>query len=353
MKHIKYFVLLLIIGIVFQLQAQETVVIESSQMGRGILKSRSGECFVITPQHVVKGDVSTLNIIGSKNVLSNGKLVQEMEKLDLAIVRVTDGGTQNCTNWSVPKNYTTILNNSIDAYLELRYNDGATQLMHVFITGKDENMISIKPKFPDKDAFIKGMSGGSLFTQYEGKKVYLGMLQKIGLEEDEEEQEEEDNKEGLVLQADDMERYLSGFFGDTPKQSSITSMTTTTAEASAFSVEEEGYRFDLLSVKKSGDKVVCKLKVTSLEKDGELEIYARYGHSTDMYDQNGVKTHASNVKLGNQSNHLTVGKNYKLIKGVPVPLEFTFKEVDENATGISYLKIQTGSFKIDFRNISF
>ena len=34
--------------------------------------------------------------------------------LDIAIIRVTDGGTQNCTNWSVPSNYTSILDNTVD-----------------------------------------------------------------------------------------------------------------------------------------------------------------------------------------------------------------------------------------------
>ena len=105
-----------LIVIVFQFQAQETVFVESTQKGKGILKSRSGECFVITPEHVVSEDASVLSIIGSKNVLSKGELVQSYgEGIDLAIVRVVGGGAQNCTNWSVPKNYTSMLNNSIDA----------------------------------------------------------------------------------------------------------------------------------------------------------------------------------------------------------------------------------------------
>jgi len=345
MKNRNFYTLIFLFVIAFQLLAQETVFVESTQKGKGILKSRSGECFVITPEHVVHEDASILSITGSKNVLSNGKLVQAMEDLDIAIIRVTDGGTQNCTNWSVPSNYTSILDNTVDAYLELRDENGGTQLIQVFINGKDEETISIVPKL-SKDIFIKGMSGGSLFTQYDGKKIYLGMLQEIGEE-----------GEGYVFQADDMERILGGFFGDTPKQSSITSMSTTTAKPSANSVEEDGYRFDLLSIEKSGTNVVCKLKVTSLEKDGKLTIWAR--QHTKIYDQNGIEKIADKVILGGKMNNYNIGGNYTLIKGIPAPLELFFKEVESDATGLSYIKIVVtnpttrSDFHVEFKNISF
>jgi len=341
MNNSKVLLSILCLIVFFQIQAQESVYLETVEHGRGLLKSRSGECFVITPAHVVNESMSKISIIGNKNVLSGGNLVQELSS-DLAIVRIIDGGTQNCTTWFVPKNYSDILNSTVDAYLELRENNGGSKLLQVFITEKDEETITIVPK-RNTDSFVKGMSGGALFTQFEGKKIFLGMLQQMG-----------DDGEGYVYQADDMERILGGFFEENKSNSSNITMSTNSLGASAISVEEEGYRFDLLSVKKTGTIVICKLRVTILEKDGELNIYGSYGgRISKMYDQDGIETSASNVKLGNQSNKLKVGDNYTLVKGVPVPLELTFKDVSVNSNGISYLKIQTYSFQVDFKNISF
>ena len=340
MKNILFFLLLQFSMVFFQLFAQESVFLQSTQKGRGLLKSRSGECFVITPAHVVKGAVSKINITGYKNVLSEGNLVQELEGVDLAIVRIIGGGTQNCTTWSVPNNYTSILNNSVDAYLEIRENSGGSTLMQVFISAKDEEYIIITPK--NDKTFIKGMSGSALFTQYNGKKVFLGMLQRV-----------DEDGNGEVYQADDMERVLGGFFEENKSNPSTISMSSASLNASEMSVEEDGYRFDLMSVKKSGTTVVCKLKVTSLEKDGELKFAVAYaGSITKMYDQNGFETAASNIRLGSLSGKTWVGGNYTLVKNIPVPLIITFKDVSTNATGISYLKIKSNKFDVEFKNIS-
>ncbi|MBT8316915.1 MAG: hypothetical protein HKP59_04770 [Lutibacter sp.] len=341
MNNSKVLLSILCLIVFFQIQAQESVYLETVEHGRGLLKSRSGECFVITPAHVVNESMSKISIIGNKNVLSGGNLVQELSS-DLAIVRIVDGGTQNCTTWFVPKNYSSILNSTVDAYLELRENNGGSKLMQVFITEKDEETITIVPK-RNTDSFVKGMSGGALFTQFEGKKIFLGMLQQMG-----------DDGEGYVYQADDMERILGGFFEENRSNSSNITMSTNSVVASAISVEEEGYRFDLLSVKKLGTTVICKLRVTSLEKDGGLIAYGNYGdRSSKIYDQNGLETSASNVKLGSQSNASRVGFNYTLVKGIPVPLELTFKEIASDATGIAYLKIHVNDIDVKFKNISF
>lgn len=194
------FILIIIFSIsYFFAQAQQSVYLESSKKGRGILKSRGNECFVITPAHVVKESIKDISITGEKNVLSKGRLVQTLAP-DLAIVRVTGGGTQNCVSWSVPENYFTILDNSIEGYLELVQNNGSKKRTQVFISETDEDIIIIEPKRINQP-FIKGMSGASLFTHYNDEKVFLGMLQEI-----------DEDGNGFVFQVDDMERILGGFF---------------------------------------------------------------------------------------------------------------------------------------------
>ena len=200
MKKNLLYVLLLCFVNISALFSQNSVYIQSSEFGRGILKSRPGECFVIAPLHVVEKSSGDISIVGKNNVLSTGEFIQGFSS-DLAVIRINGGGTQECEGWTVPSNFSEIVNNSDEGFLELRNNNGSSKLMQVFFTEKDGEIITIEPK-KNNQSFSKGMSGSSLFTKVDGKKIYLGMLQQIDME----------SGEGYVFQADDMERVLGGFF---------------------------------------------------------------------------------------------------------------------------------------------
>lgn len=325
------------------LNAQKTVYLESNEFGRGVLKSRSGECFVVAPAHVVGESLKNIAITGNNNVLSSGKLAQTFGS-DLAIIRVTEGGSQECEQWDVPENYSTILDNSTEGYLEIRNNSGGAKLMQVFFSEKDAETITIEPERANQ-SFTKGMSGASLFTRYEGKKIYLGMLQEV-----------DEDGSGYVFQADDMERVLGGFFdkneikrGEQTIQKEV--IRTVSPE---LTIDEGGFQFALISAKKSGSTVVCKLGLTSINKDGKLLIY---NPNTKMYTEKGVEIPVTLMKLGNQEDDYRVGLNYTFIKGVQTPLELTFKDVETSSSGISLLKLQIKvngkNTEVKLKNISF
>ncbi|WP_080055655.1 formylglycine-generating enzyme family protein [Spirosoma aerolatum] len=178
---------------------QQAVYINAREKGTGILKSRTSECFVITPAHVVKAENRPFMILGARNTLSRGEKVREYES-DLAITRIIDGGTLNCEDWNVDPNYEEILAKTNEGFLETAQTNGGVKSMQVFISEKDETTITVRSRFSN-DKIIKGMSGSLLFTSKNGDKVYLGMLLEVSGDD-----------EGIVLQASKIDKVISSFF---------------------------------------------------------------------------------------------------------------------------------------------
>lgn len=195
-------ILLSLFGILsHDLSGQQPVYVKAREEGTGILKTRLGECFVITPAHVAgkKGNGS-LQIIGARNVLSKGEVL-EIYPPDLAIIRIVERSNQNCEDWTVDSNYDKILTESMEGSLEFIQNNGAVKSMKVFISKKDDIQITVRPYLPN-DQIKKGMSGSSLFRLVDGSKTtYLGMLVAI-----------ENATDGIVLQATVIDKVLSSFF---------------------------------------------------------------------------------------------------------------------------------------------
>jgi len=184
------------------LVAQETVYIEAGEFGRGILKPRSGECFAISPFHVVEqSGGEDLELVGEGGVNSVAVLAKSYPG-DIAILRLTGGGTQRCKDFTLPFDFDKFLKSQTEAVLELRNSDGSVEPILVRISGMDDQGITIAPSDPSV-SFEKGCSGGSLFSKGSGRQ-YLGMLLSI---------DEEDNRMGFVIQSDDIDRILSEFFG--------------------------------------------------------------------------------------------------------------------------------------------
>ncbi len=326
-------------------QSQNTVYLESGEFGRGILKSRSGESFVIAPFHVVENLMGgQISIYGNRNILSKGELIKSFPG-DLAIIRIVGGGTQESTNWIVDANYSSNLDQLMEGFLEMRNNDGSADLMPVSILNKDDQNITIEPK-KSGETFKKGMSGSSLFANVNGKKTYLGMLLSI---------DDENESMGFVFQVDDMERILEGFFEPAaPKGSANSNLTKITTAQSKINTEEQSFRFDLLNVKKLGNKVVCKIGVTSLDQDGSLIIYNTH---TKIYNERGFEIPVSQMKMGNKSETRSIGNGRTFVNGVRTNIDLIFDNVPNTSKGISLLKMQIRAngynSEAKLKNISF
>lgn len=326
--------------------SQETVYLEAEgQTGRGILKSRSGECFVITPKHVVEESNKDVNITGLKNVLSKGKLIQSFSD-DLAVVRITSGGQQKCDDWALAENFEETLANSFEGFLEVKSNNGSNKLIKVLLTEKENSYITIRPYFQD-EKLVKGLSGSSLFCTSGTKKVFMGLLMLI-----------DENGKGIVLQADAIDKVLGSFFSQRNNIALSNNPTEGLNLPLEKIVEENGYKIEFISCKKTPSRITVKLLITSLEKDSKIGVSANNGeYSAKIYDQSGREYIAENVKLSTFSGPRDIGLNYTMVRGIQIPLEFIFKEVSDNSVNISLFRFffyseATGITEVKFKNIS-
>lgn len=178
--------------------SQETVYLESSEKGRGILKSRNGTCFVVCPGHVVEDSYGDITIVGDNYRVSTGELLKVYSQ-DIAIVRLKKGEEQNCKNWSPPEKLDLILDQHSEGVLEIRSDIGSVSNLPVDIIEYDGSTILVKLK-DSSQSIAKGMSGSSFFVNFGGAKSYMGMLLEV-----------EDGK-GIVLQSDNIERIVFDFF---------------------------------------------------------------------------------------------------------------------------------------------
>ena len=183
-----------------ELHGQEVVFIESTENGNGILQQRFEECFIITPHHVIEKSMGSL-----KGMDQNGyEITAEHTKsfpIDLALLKVLNNEGIDCTKWKASKNINNILQNSNSGFIEFRDEVGKKSLIHVNIIEINQNFIKVQPKDPGEQ-FVKGNSGAGFFLTYNNEKLFAGMLISIS----------DEARTGNILQADDIERHLSGFF---------------------------------------------------------------------------------------------------------------------------------------------
>ena len=196
----------------FEALCQETVFIKAVENGNGFTRERAGECFIITPNHVVLENFDVVKIVAKNRLELKGELIESFEP-DLAILKLEKSTNLNCKSSKKTKNLNEVLENAATGFLEYRDEFGASNLLHVNITSIDQESIAVIPQDPSQQ-FIKGMSGASFYVNYKTEKVLLGMLLNI----------EEDLKTGYIYQIDDIERMLSPFFNvqhDQPKNLGI------------------------------------------------------------------------------------------------------------------------------------
>ena len=84
--------------ICFEALCQETVFIKAVENGNGFTKERAGECFIITPNHVVLENFGDVRIVAKNRLELKGELIESFEP-DLAILKLEESTNFNCKPW--------------------------------------------------------------------------------------------------------------------------------------------------------------------------------------------------------------------------------------------------------------
>lgn len=160
--------------------AAEPVLVEGLENGQGTLRARGGECFAITPQHVV-GLGLGLGVINADRTRAPAEALTDFGD-DIAVIRVEAEGRLTCdTSWPRGESmderlHTAVAKGREGVILRVRETGGVESLA-VRFTALDGRYIEAIPLIPDRDAF-KGVSGSQLLL--DGRPV--GMVLSIEIE---------------------------------------------------------------------------------------------------------------------------------------------------------------------------
>lgn len=308
------------------LYAQLTIFAEAgSENGRGILKQRGDECFAIIPNHLLREHFGSVSIYGEGSVLAESELVKSYTS-DLAILRLEKNSDLVCTSWKLDRDFQKVIDVVTKCKLEMREKTGGVSTMSMSVTAIDGQFLYVKPD-NFRDIISKGMSGSSVFTEYNGRKVYLGMLQSVT-----------DNT-GEILLADVMEDTLEDFFNPRKK---IRQSSGGSNVSLGISKEVGGFKFELMDIERSGTNVVLKFNAISMEQDET--IYVR-NYNISLFDDKGLESNAKNIVLGSNSHHTV---NYSMIHGVSVPMEISFNNISSSTEAISLFSLNFTVGKTDY-----
>jgi len=118
------------------------------------------------------------------------------------------------------------------------------------------------------------------------------------------------------------------------------------------SKEIEGFQFNFQSCLQDDDRIVCKMQITSLEKDTPLLMQG--GNYTRIFDYSGNEYTAKGTQIGSKKG---LSHTYaELIKNVPINASIIFSEVPSRLSKIKALEIkflcQGKVFKVQYDNIT-
>lgn len=324
------------------LYSQNTVYVNvpGGNEGRGILKSREGECFVIVPNHVVKDyDLDKIGIIGEKKVKSFAS-VEHPYKEDLAILRIESGGTQKCTEWNVEVTYANLIDNNTSGFVEYRESDGSVQKAEVEIIGATSEDIQIQKK-DAMSVFMKGWSGSSFFVTNNGVRTYMGMLYEI------------EGRKGHVMRADHMFNVMTSFFGKTETASQndvVKDNSTFIGNFNASSgilreLETKQVKLAITKFEQNNNKAIFHFTLTNKNAAQQSVEFHTHINYFNLIDQNGLSYKASNILIGNDNDRT------ELIYNVPVACSVEFEVGMNKITKAAKLQLNGYYFEFKFFNI--
>lgn len=136
------------------------VFVQAAEQGQGLLRERNGECFVVTPEHVVR-DSTEITVTAQGRIDAAARLDTTLGE-DVAILRITDKGRFGCgMPWDEAVGLDPVIAGSTDGMLVTTSGAGAVQRRFVKVVGYNHASIRFRPAEP-ADAFFKTLSGGLL-----------------------------------------------------------------------------------------------------------------------------------------------------------------------------------------------
>jgi hypothetical protein len=307
--------------------------------GRGILKSRGNECFIIAPHHVVKDALEDINITGEKRVKSTGSIEKSYSANDLSILRVEKGGNQKCTDWYVASDFEKIVESNSNGFVEYRESDGSTQKVEIEIIGVNGEEIQIQRKDP-MTAFVKGWSGSSLFVNQNGQRIYLGMLYQL------------QGRAGYVMRADHMFNVMTSFFGKEEKETTVENPETDVISGNfnktsgvMREMETKQVKLSITRFEQNNNKAIFHYTLTNRNAAQQIVEFNTHIDYFNLIDQNGLSYKASQIQIGNDDNHA------ELIYNVPVNCMVEFEVGMNKITKAAKLEVKGYQHEFKFFNI--
>ncbi|WP_152483482.1 hypothetical protein [Halomonas sp. THAF5a] len=159
----------------------DPVLVAGLEYGQGVLRARSGECFAVTPKHVV-GVGLGLEIVTTNRVRAPAELVTDLGD-DIAVIRVDASGRLPCgMGWPRAESLGSTLQDAVTQGRQgviLRVREtGGIEAFGVRFASLAPRYIEVRPLSPDAEAF-KGMSGSQLML--EGQPVGMVLDTEAGL----------------------------------------------------------------------------------------------------------------------------------------------------------------------------
>lgn len=170
----------LLIGISLPLAAQQQVLVKGVEQGQGTLRARGGECFAITPQHVV-GLGMGLSVINAERIRAPAEPLTDFGD-DIAVIRVAAEGRMPCgMGWPLNESLDDLLRQAVNRGREgviLRVRDtGGLESHAVRFSALDDRYVEVSLLTPNNEAF-KGVSGSRLLL--EGRPVGMVLSTEMG-----------------------------------------------------------------------------------------------------------------------------------------------------------------------------
>ncbi len=142
----------------------DPVLVQGEEVGQGILRVRSGECFAIVPEHVI-GFGLGLRVMSPGRVWAQASLETTFGD-DIAVIRVASQGKITCgTGWPAIENLDATLTEAVShsrqgSILRVRETGGIVSYPVLF-TGVDDRHVEVRTIDQGDEAF-KGISGSQL-----------------------------------------------------------------------------------------------------------------------------------------------------------------------------------------------
>lgn len=169
----------LLMGISLPLAA-EAVLVRGVEQGQGVLRPRGGECFAITPQHVV-GLGMGLTVVNADRIRAPAEPLTNFGD-DIAVIRVAAEGRMACgRGWPRKKPLDDLLQRAVSRGRDgviLRVRDtGGLESHAVRFSAVDDRHVEVTLLTPDSEAF-RGISGSRLLL--DGRPVGMVLTTERG-----------------------------------------------------------------------------------------------------------------------------------------------------------------------------